>query len=99
MDLANANRLAAIDVSSCQSSLLPSAGGIICFDRAPDIKIYDWAGSVISDAGGAPFLNLDHPVGLSPSGQSVFYNQEGACATGAGDCGTMWANTRRVEGA
>lgn len=95
VDAATADRLAAIDVSGCLSSLVPSAGGVVCADPFPGpfaMRIYDWTGKVTFDGGGTP-LDLFLPVGLSPSGQSVFYNEE--TTTGSGATMTVWANNPR----
>src|SRR6202521_223561 len=95
VDAATADRLAAIDVSGCLSSLVPSAGGVVCADPFPGpfaMRIYDWTGKVTFDGGGTP-LDLFLPVGLSPSGPSVFYNEE--TTTGSGATMTVWANNPR----
>jgi hypothetical protein len=92
VDAATADRLVNIDVSACRSSLLPSVAGVICYGPTIEAKIYDWAGNVTSNLT-TTFLDLELPVGLSPSGQSMFYNQGTACQGGTQVCPRVWADS------
>jgi hypothetical protein len=94
VDAVTADRLVNIDVRACGSSLVPSPAGIACasLTGAAPLRIYDWKGKVQYDSG-AYALNQNLPVGVSPSGQSLFYNGGTACPDGRTMCPRVWANT------
>jgi len=73
VDAATADRLADIDVSNCYASLLPSPGGVACFDGPQlSVRVYDWAGKRTATVV-TSYEDLLHPPSVSPSGQTFFF--------------------------